>query len=143
MGARPIVVGVKGWKPSGALVFAMEEAALRRCPLHVITVVHELNYGLSGVTGLVPPRMDDFMEEAEKALQKEVDEFAAAHRDVAASVPITAEVKAGHAGQVLCAASQGAAMLVVGRHSHEMIASLGSVTLYCVLHAPCPVMVVR
>jgi hypothetical protein len=34
-------------------------------------------------------------------------------------------------------------MLVLGHHSHDMIASLGSVTLHCVLHAACPVMVVR
>jgi nucleotide-binding universal stress UspA family protein len=142
MNDKTIIVGVKGPGASRALAFAMEEAALRRSPLHVITAVHDLNYGLASLTGFVPPKFDHLVDEIQKALQKEVDEVAA-RREATGTVPITVDVQPGHAGKVLCDASQGAAMLVLGHHSHDMIASLGSVTLHCVLHATCPVMVVR
>jgi nucleotide-binding universal stress UspA family protein len=46
---------------------------------------------------------------------------------------------------VLTEASVGAELLVVGNRGHGLIAEaiLGSVSSYCVHHAPCPVVVIR
>jgi nucleotide-binding universal stress UspA family protein len=58
-------------------------------------------------------------------------------------VRVRAEV--GHAGAVLVAAAEDAAMLVVGSRGTSGLASpfLGSVSLYCATQARCPVLVVR
>jgi hypothetical protein len=60
-------------------------------------------------------------------------------------VPVRPLVTEGHAAEVLLRASKGADLLVVGSRGHGGFASamLGSVSLYCVLHAHCPVVVVR
>lgn len=51
----------------------------------------------------------------------------------------------GNPAAVLLEAAQGATLLVVGSHGHGALAGtlLGSVSLHCVQHAPCPVVVVR
>ncbi|MGH1548786.1 universal stress protein [Leifsonia poae] len=58
---------------------------------------------------------------------------------------VTVRAEPGHAGAVLVAAAEGAAMLVVGCRGRSGLASpfLGSVSLYCTTQAPCPVLVVR
>lgn len=58
---------------------------------------------------------------------------------------VTLRAEPGHAGAVLVAAAEGAAMLVVGCRGRSGLASpfLGSVSLYCTTQAPCPVLVVR
>jgi nucleotide-binding universal stress UspA family protein len=51
----------------------------------------------------------------------------------------------GHPAKALLDAAQEADLLVVGKRGHGGFsgALLGSVSQYCVLHAPCPVLVVR
>ena len=51
----------------------------------------------------------------------------------------------GRPGQVLVHQAEGARLLVVGSRSHNPLQGvvLGSVALHCVMHAPCPVLVVR
>jgi nucleotide-binding universal stress UspA family protein len=51
----------------------------------------------------------------------------------------------GSPARVLIAEAEGARLLVVGSRSHNPIEGvlLGSVALRCVMHAPCPVLVVR
>jgi nucleotide-binding universal stress UspA family protein len=51
----------------------------------------------------------------------------------------------GHPGQVLVREAAGAELLVVGSRSRNQLEGLvlGSVALHCVLHAPCPVLVVH
>lgn len=51
----------------------------------------------------------------------------------------------GPPAQVLVRAAEGADLLVVGSRGHGGFAGvvLGSVSLHCVSHAPCPVVVVR
>jgi len=51
----------------------------------------------------------------------------------------------GHAAQVLAEQAEGAALLVVGSRSHNQLEGvvLGSVALRCVMHSPCPVLVVH
>lgn len=61
--------------------------------------------------------------------------------------PITVATAAaeGPPAQVLVRAAHGAELLVVGSRGHGGFAGvlIGSVSLHCVSHAPCPVVVVR
>jgi nucleotide-binding universal stress UspA family protein len=58
------------------------------------------------------------------------------------SAPLVAE---GQAGEVLLRMAKGADLLVVGCLGHSAFRAplVGSVSLHCVLHAHCPVMVLR
>jgi nucleotide-binding universal stress UspA family protein len=62
-------------------------------------------------------------------------------------VPVLLQVEptAGHPAQVLLTAAQGADLLVLGHRGRGVVLSalLGSIGLQCVLHAPCPVTIVR
>jgi nucleotide-binding universal stress UspA family protein len=60
-------------------------------------------------------------------------------------VPVRVLAAEGPAGAVLVERSAGAALLVVGSRSRSRLPGmlLGSVALHCVVHAPCPVMVVH
>jgi nucleotide-binding universal stress UspA family protein len=55
------------------------------------------------------------------------------------------EAVEGPAGDVLVRAAEGAELLVVGGRGRGALRGmlLGSVALHCVLHAPCPVLVLR
>jgi Universal stress protein UspA and related nucleotide-binding proteins len=60
-------------------------------------------------------------------------------------VPIRTHVFEGHPASVLTREAKGAQLLVVGCRGHGTFvgALLGSVSQYCVHHAPCPVVVIR
>jgi nucleotide-binding universal stress UspA family protein len=60
-------------------------------------------------------------------------------------VPVRVVDEVGPAAAVLLQRSAGAALLVVGSRSRSRLPGmlLGSVALHCVVHAPCPVMVVH
>ena len=64
---------------------------------------------------------------------------------VGLDVQVCPRVVQGQAGQVLVAAAEGAALLVVGSQGHGGLAEalLGSVGQYCAHHAPCPVVIMR
>lgn len=61
--------------------------------------------------------------------------------------PVTVETTAveGPPAQILVRTAEGADLLVVGSRGHGGFSGvvLGSVSLHCVSHAPCPVVVVR
>jgi nucleotide-binding universal stress UspA family protein len=59
--------------------------------------------------------------------------------------PVRVVAVEGHPGPVLVRAAEGARLLVVGSRSRSRLRGvvLGSVALHCVLHAPCPVLVVH
>jgi nucleotide-binding universal stress UspA family protein len=60
-------------------------------------------------------------------------------------VPVRPLVAEGVAAEVLLHEARGADLLVVGSRGHGGFASalFGSVSMYCVLHAHCPVLVLR
>jgi nucleotide-binding universal stress UspA family protein len=58
-------------------------------------------------------------------------------------VPVRPLVVEGHAAEVLLDSAAGADLLVVGGHERGEFAPAESVSLYCVLHARCPVLVLR
>ena len=61
------------------------------------------------------------------------------------AVKVETAVVEGHAAQVLVDRARGADLLVVGSRGHGGFAGafLGSVSINCAAHSPCPVVVVR
>jgi nucleotide-binding universal stress UspA family protein len=141
-----VVVGVDGSVGArAALEFAVDEATFRRCGLRVIAVVQVPVSGLTVLAGIVPPPPAVLVENVRAAVQQHVDEFVTARTDIAGSVPITVQALTGQPGQVLCDAAGASDLLVIDHRGHDSVAGalLGSVGLHCVLHARCPVTVVR
>jgi nucleotide-binding universal stress UspA family protein len=138
-----IVVGVDGSAGAqAALRFALEEARLRGATLRTVFV-----WSLPMVTevpaGLVPALLEDFREEAEKALDAalaEVDEV----QDPARRVEIEKVVVEGPPARCLVEAAEDADLLVLGSRGRGGFTGLllGSVSQQCVHHAPCPVVIV-
>jgi nucleotide-binding universal stress UspA family protein len=147
-----IVVGVDG-SPGGreALRFALGEARLRGCALHV---VHAWRLPL---VESVPdafllegslergPELEDVARSLERAARQTLD---SSIRDVLGNaepaVEIEREVVEGPAAQVLLERAQGADLLVVGARGRGGFAGLvlGSVSTQCSQHASCPVVIV-
>jgi nucleotide-binding universal stress UspA family protein len=82
----------------------------------------------------------DLSEPTEAALKSAVAETAGADK-----VRVRTHVTRGYAPQVLIDCAQGADLLGVGSRGHGALAEilLGSISLHCATHAPCPVLVVR
>jgi nucleotide-binding universal stress UspA family protein len=140
-GKGPIVVGVDGSSPAlTALLWAAEEASIKKLDLHVVVVWHmPLMLGMplplpTGFDPLEPAR--DVLEEARVAV---ADSFP--------DVVVEAHVEEGPAARCLVRTAQavGASLLVVGARGHGEVAGLlmGSVSENVATHAKCPVVVVR
>ena len=141
-----VVVGVDGSDGArAALEFAMDEATLRQCGLRVIAVAQLPAPGITAMAGIVPPPPAVLIEDVRAAVQQHVDEFVTTRTDTTVTVPITVQALAGKPGPVLCDAAGASDLLVIGHRGHDSVAGglLGSVGLHCVLHARCPVTVVR
>lgn len=130
-----IVVGVDGSEPSlAALHWAVRQAKLTGAAVDAVTAwSYPAGYGMA-------PVLDeyDFQDGAKQGL-------ADALRTVDPDVPVRAVVLEGRAAEALLRQAQGADLLVVGSRGHGALAApfLGSVSLSCVLHAHCPVLVLR
>ena len=145
MTEKSIVVGVDGSPGSrAALEFAMAEAARRGAALRVIAAVALPEYYATAYCAYIRPPTEEFVADVRAEVQQFVDEVAA-RSDPANGLLITVEARAGRAGEVLIEAAEGAELLVVGHRGRGSVASrlLGSVGLHCVLHASCPITVVR
>jgi nucleotide-binding universal stress UspA family protein len=137
-----IVVGVDGSQASQeALAWAMLQAELTGASVDAVIAWHD-----PVVIGGMPRGPVAVLEQAA------FGEFAATTlgnsiRAVSAdsSVSVNPVVRHGHAAQVLLDAAEGADLLVVGSRGHGGFAGvlLGSVSQYCVYHAPCPVVIIR
>jgi len=94
-------------------------------------------YGLAPVS-------DDEVADLEGEAGKTLAEALAEVSGLAPDVVVYPRVVEGQAAEVLLQAARGADLLVVGsRGRGGFAAALGSVSRYCVRHAPCPVVVVR
>jgi nucleotide-binding universal stress UspA family protein len=132
-----IVVGTDGSAGADRAVrWAAEQAELRGASLEVICARH------------LPWRtvMDYHLEER---LEEEAEHVVAQARQLVTkehrTLPVRTTVALGPPAPELVKAAEGAEMLVVGSHGHGVFrgAVLGSVSLHCVAHSPCPITVVR
>jgi nucleotide-binding universal stress UspA family protein len=136
---RRIVVGVDGSQSSkAALRWAIRQAKLAGAAVDAVTAWrYPTGYGWAPIAdgGL------DFEAGAKETLVEALGEVSGLEPEV----PVRPLVAEGHAAEVLLRTAQGADLLVVGSRGHGGFASalVGSVSLYCVLHAHCPVLVVR
>jgi nucleotide-binding universal stress UspA family protein len=145
-----LVVGVDGSESARtALEFALDEAARRSARVRAVIAFHPpqywpVAYGLaSGM--VVPPSTEELREAAEETIRQTVADATARAGSAAAAVPLEVRVVQGTPVQVLLDQAGEADLLVVGHRGLGGFASacLGSVGLRCVLHAGCPVTVVR
>jgi nucleotide-binding universal stress UspA family protein len=116
--------------------------------LRAVSVAAELGADVEAVVAVQPPvhwseldvivPLADVRERALARAQEQVARLPAGSR-------VAVLAAEGPAGAVLVERSAGAALLVVGSRSRNRLPGmlLGSVALHCVVHAPCPVMVVH
>ncbi|HEX6932201.1 MAG TPA: universal stress protein [Streptosporangiaceae bacterium] len=137
-----IVVGVDGSAPSiAALRWAVGHAELSAGVVNAV-IAWESGARGGGRRLALAPGIDDagHAELAAKTLS-------AAIADVSPppDVRVNQLVVEGSAGEVLLSAAQNADLLVVGHSGHGGFASalMGSVSIRCLHHASCPVVVVR
>ena len=83
----------------------------------------------------------DFEGEAKSALTEALGEVSGLDPEV----PVRPLVTEGNAAEALLRTARGADLLVIGSRGHGGLASalIGSVSLNCVLHGRCPVVVLR
>lgn len=136
---RRIVVGIDGSDSSkAALRWAIRQAKLTGGTVDAVTAWHyPSTYGWAPVADGVT----DIEGEAKKTLTETLNEMSGLDPEV----PIHPQVLEGHPADVLLRAARGAELLVIGSRGHGGFASalLGSVSMNCVLHAHCPVLVLR
>jgi len=135
---RSVVVGVDG--SAGSLValrWAAEEATAIGCALAPLHVWHwPISYGWASI-----PENWDPSKDATVVL----DEAVALVRSLHPTLEITPQVIEGWPAQVLTHHAAGAEMLVVGSRGHGELTEIliGSVSEFCVSHAPGPVVVMH
>jgi nucleotide-binding universal stress UspA family protein len=132
------VVGVDGSDSSqAALRWALRQAKLAGGQVEAVIAWHypvEFGWDLPGIDA-------DFAGTAQEVLTGAVKAAVSLEPDVT----VLSQVVEGYPAEVLVRAAKGADLLVVGSRGHGGFTSalIGSVSLHCVLHAHCPVLVVR
>jgi nucleotide-binding universal stress UspA family protein len=141
--AGRIVVGVDGSASSKtALRWAVEQAGRTGARVQVIIAWHYPamvgGYAWAPVSVM---EAANFAEVAEKTAAETIAEVV----DPASTVSIETCVREGNAAGLLIEAAEGAELLVVGSRGHGGFTSalLGSVSLHCAQHSPCPIVIVR
>ena len=140
-GRRPrILVGTDGSPAArGALEFAIREARMRNATLMAIMAVDLPDYAWLDPYGTRTHPGEDTLQRARQELDRMLTAAGTADLDVDAVVTATP------APQALVDRSSDSDLLVVGSRGHGGFRGLvlGSVSMQCVLHAHCPVTVVR
>jgi nucleotide-binding universal stress UspA family protein len=142
-GAAPrIVAGVDGSQPSiNALRWAVQQAELTGGTIDAV-IAWEFPLAAGGMGWAPVGGIDDtdYSELAAKALAAAVGEV-----NPPPGVAVREVVVQGNPAQVLLDAARGADLLVVGNRGHGGFADalVGSVSVRCLHHAICPVVVVR
>lgn len=138
-----IVAGIDGSPSSlAALRWAVRQAGLTGGSVEAVMAwqypATMTGYGWAPIAVVEP---GEYEENAQKALAEAV----AAVDTSGGDVPISQWVQQGNPAQVLIDAAADADLLVVGSRGHGGFAEvlLGSVSMHCVHHAPCPVAVIR
>jgi nucleotide-binding universal stress UspA family protein len=137
-----VLVGVDGSPESGAaLRYAVAEANRRGARLRVVSTYFP-EYSAHGRTQPVTASETAIEVDLEKETRRMVEDALAGD---ALQPPVEIVVAAGPAAGVLIDGSREVDVLVLGHRGRGGFASmlLGSVGLQCVLHARCPVIVVR
>jgi nucleotide-binding universal stress UspA family protein len=137
-----VLVGVDGSPQSGAaLTYAVAEANRRGARLRVVSTYFP-EYSVHGRTEPLSVSEPAIETDVEAQTRRMVEE---ALDGDAVAPPVDIVVAAGPAAGVLIDQSSEADVLVLGHRGRGGFASmlLGSVSLQCVLHAHCPVIVVR
>lgn len=142
--AQEIVVGVDGSEPAlAALDWAFDEASRRGLSLRVIHTWEVPPIGaITGVPTFSPPEL---LEDIRSSEMRSTAEAIAGHRERYPDVTVTQDVERGSPVHILCAASEHAAMVVVGSRGRGGFVGLllGSVSHGIIHHAKCPVAVVH
>jgi len=133
-----IVVGVDGSDSAqAALEWALRQAKLTGGRVEAVTAWHyPASYGWE------PAGIDaDFEGDARQTLAAALTAVTGQEPDVLV-LPLVTE---GYPADVLLHAAKGAELLVLGSRGRGGLTSalLGSVSLHCVMHAHCPVLVLR
>jgi nucleotide-binding universal stress UspA family protein len=135
---RRIVVGIDGSEASKqALRWAIEQARLSGATVDAISAwEYPVGYGWGPVVDA-----EGLLKASQQVLAETLVEVAGDNPPV----PIRTQVIEGHPAYVLLQAAGGAQLLVLGCRGHGGFvgALLGSVSQYCVQHAPCPVVIIR
>jgi nucleotide-binding universal stress UspA family protein len=135
-----VVVGVDGSGESvAALRWAGGYAAATGATVRAILAWHyPVPVGPAPVR--VPPQAI-----TEEVRQNMATALAQAVATASPGVPVDEVIGYGHPVQVLVEASREADLLVVGRRGHAAVTGMlvGSVSIHCVTHAHCPVVVVE
>jgi nucleotide-binding universal stress UspA family protein len=137
---RKIVVGIDGSRgATEALRFALQEAAVSDATVIGVTA-WSVPPGSYGTPDTVALAHEMFEREGRGHLARCL-EAAGAGRS---GVTVERRLLKGDARRVLCRAAESADMLVLGSRGLGTVRSLllGSVGMYCVHHAPCPVVIV-
>jgi nucleotide-binding universal stress UspA family protein len=137
-----VLVGVDGSPESGAaLRYAVAEANRRGARLRVVSTYFP-EYSVHGRTQPVTASETAIEVDLEKETRRMAEDALAAD---AQQPPVDIVVAAGPAAGVLVDMSADVDVLVLGHRGRGGFASmlLGSVGMQCVLHARCPVIVVR
>jgi nucleotide-binding universal stress UspA family protein len=134
-----IVVGVDGSEAADrALAFAAKEARMRGVDLEA---VHAWSFPALSYTpyGPAPTYSDAEMEEAATATL----DHALARVDLT-GISVTPRLVMGGSAPALLDAAEGADLLVVGSRGHGGFAGLllGSTSMHCAHHPPCPLVIV-
>ena len=145
-----IVVGVDGSEcAQAALEFALTEAARRDAELDVVSVVPTLKYwpvgfGMATYSAAMPT-LEQIISDVQQETRGFVASVAAEQGKSAAGIAVRVQTLPGAPAALLVDQAQGADLLLVGHRGRGGIASalLRSVSMHCVLHAPCPITIVR
>jgi nucleotide-binding universal stress UspA family protein len=134
-----VVVGIDDDSVSrAALTEAVQYARGLGARVEAVLVCQPVTYWSDAVPA--PP-----VGETLEAAQGRADRIVAGVLGPGTHSDVEVRVETGTPGDVLVRTAEGAGLLVVGSRSRSRLAGLvlGSVALHCVVHASCPVMVVR
>lgn len=142
-GHEVVVVGVDESDYSlEALRVALDEAVRRQASVRVVSVFESSGLFAGRYNIPIPVPDEELAKTVTADVGRIVDRELASHHVVP---PLEIVARPGSPARVLVEESENAALLIVGHRGRGGFASslLGSVGMQCVLHARCPVLVVR